>query len=188
MGILASVRNFVFQKSDDEYYYDELDSYEDEYEQDDSDRAGSDVPYAASRRRETSRPFEHNSGDTIALTSRSAAAKNSEAGQVYTMPGMKNQQVVISSPADIDDASVVCDYLKQHKTVVVNMETIEIAEGQRIMDFLGGVVYAIKGDIQKISNRIYIVAPENVEISEHYKEQLKAQGIFSGFKTAFGGR
>ena len=187
MGILASVRNFVFQKSDDEYYYDELDSYEDEYEQDDSDRASGDVPYIASRRRETGRTAEHSSGDTIAIT-RSTSSKSSEAGQVFTMPSMKSQQVVISSPADIDDASVVCDYLKQHKTVVVNMETIEIAEGQRIMDFLGGVVYAIKGDIQKISNRIYIVAPENVEISEHYKEQLKAQGIFSGFKTAFGGR
>jgi len=184
MGLLDSVKNFVFQKGfEDEYYYDEVDEDDGGYAHE-----SDDISYIDSRRSYTRAP-ETKKSDTIALPSRVFVARASEKDQVYAMPGA-NMQIVISAPTDIDAASYVCDLLKQQKTVIVNMEGVEMKDAQRIMDFLAGVAYSIDGDVQPISSRIYVVSPKNVEVSEHFKEQLKANGIFSGlnFKSAFGGR
>ncbi|MCL2396611.1 MAG: cell division protein SepF [Defluviitaleaceae bacterium] len=185
MGILTRVKNFVFQQGyDDDYYYEEVE----EQQGDEAFDRKDDIPYIDSRR-SYERSADAKKSDTIELPSR-ATAKASGKDAVYALPGAANMQIVISTPADIDAASAVCDLLKQHKTVIVNMENVEMKDAQRIMDFLSGVTYAINGDIQSISNRIYIVAPETVEVSEHFKEHLKAQGLFSGFglKASYGGR
>ena len=185
MGLMQRVKDFVFQSGyEDEYYYDEIEDGEDVG----FDREEDEIPYIDSRRHE--RKAEMKKTDTIELPSRATAARAAGKDQIYSLPGAINMQIVISTPADIDAASAVCDLLKQQKTVIVNMEGIDMKEAQRIMDFLSGVTYAINGDIQAISGRIYVIAPESVEVSEHFKEHLKANGVFAGFnlKTAFGGR
>ena len=182
MGIMQRVKDFVFQQGyEDEYYYDDIDE---------GDNVGfgrdDEIPYIDSRR--TERKTEMRRTDTIELPSRASGSRTTGRDNIYALPGVTNMQIVISTPTDIDAASAVCDLLKQHKTVIVNMEGIDMKEAQRIMDFLSGVTYAINGDIQGISGRIYVIAPENVEVSEHFKEHLKANGVFAGFnlKTAFG--
>ena len=86
-------------------------------------------------------------------------------------------QVVITYPTDVDDAASACDYIKQNKTCIINLEGVDRANAQRIADFLGGAAYAIDGDIQRVSTDIFIVAPANVNITGEFKEELKANGL-----------
>ena len=86
-------------------------------------------------------------------------------------------QVVISYPKVVDDAATACDYIKQNKTCIINLEGIDRIVAQRIADFLGGAAYAINGDIQRISADIFIIAPSNVNITGELKEELKANGL-----------
>ncbi|MCL2377371.1 MAG: cell division protein SepF [Defluviitaleaceae bacterium] len=198
MGIFQSVKNFVFQKGydDDEYLYD------DEYEIEEEDRytptmreRSADVAYIDSRssytrESERSRNSDYKRGDTVEFsTSKASSPAKTGENKIYTVPMAELLQIVISEPTCFDDAPAVCDLLRQRKPVVVNMEAVgDVKEAQRIMDFMAGVVYSINGDIQPVTNRIYIVTPENVNVSDHTREHLKANGIFSTFKTAFGGR
>jgi Uncharacterized protein conserved in bacteria len=99
---------------------------------------------------------------------------NSKIVSIHTNVQM---QVVITYPCDVDDAASSCDYLKQNKTCIINLEGVERANAQRIADFLGGAAYAINGDIQRVSNDIFIVAPANVNITGELKEELKANGL-----------
>jgi len=181
MGIFDSLKNFVFQTG-----------FEDELVLEEED----DIEPEVAPRNDTRRSFpqggEARANDTVTLPSRVLLARASEKDQVYTMPPAStpmsaNMQIVISQPTDIDGASYICDLLKENKSVIVNMEGIDMKDAQRIMDFLAGVTYSIKGDVQPISSRIYVCSPENVDVSEHFKEQLKANGIFSGlnFKSPF---
>lgn len=86
-------------------------------------------------------------------------------------------QVVITYPGDVDDAALSCDYIKQNKTCIINLEGIDRVQSQRIADFLSGAAYAINGDIQRVSSDIFIVAPANVNITGELKEELKASGL-----------
>lgn len=43
------------------------------------------------------------------------------------------------------------------------------------MDFLSGTCYSLEGSIQKVTNNIFVIAPENVEISGEFKEEIKSR-------------
>jgi len=205
MGILKSVKDFVFQKGyeDDDYLYEDDFEFEEE-ERYSRMRGDDDVAYIGGRRgsaresdrsRKVTTDFKRSDrSDTADLSSRattsttSAGVRYSEKDNVYTIPYATNVDIVVYEPGNFDDGLLICDFLKDRKPVVVNMGGVEFVEAQRIMDFLAGVVYCINGDIQEITSRIFIVAPENVNVSDHAREHLKQQGIFSSFKTAFGGR
>lgn len=73
-------------------------------------------------------------------------------------------RVVVIQPNTFDEAKDITQHLKGRKPVVVNLESIDAALAHRIFDFLCGAVYALDGSIQKISNRIFIIAPDNVDI------------------------
>ena len=47
-----------------------------------------------------------------------------------------------------------------------------------MVDFVSGASYALGGDIQKISNMIFLVTPYNVGILGDFKDELKSKGIF----------
>ena len=54
----------------------------------------------------------------------------------------------------------------------MNLEGIEIGQAQRIIDFASGSCYAIDGNLQKVSNFIFIITPSGVEVSGDFQEIL----------------
>lgn len=87
-------------------------------------------------------------------------------------------KVVIAQPEKYDDAQEICDHLKNKKPIVINLEDVEKENAQRIIDFLSGSVYALDGNIQKVSAGIFIAAPNNVDIMGDFKDELKNKGVF----------
>lgn len=81
-----------------------------------------------------------------------------------TAAAEKNSKVLVVEPVLFNDAPVICDNLKRNKTVVVNLEKADFEEGRKIFDFLNGAVYAIDGTIQKISENVFILAPDTVDV------------------------
>lgn len=77
-----------------------------------------------------------------------------------------NQQmcVMVFRPGSFEEARDITDHLKERRASIVNLESVEKEVARRIVDFLSGAVYALDGDMQKISNGIFFVAPRNVEI------------------------
>lgn len=88
-----------------------------------------------------------------------------------------NMQVVVSTPANLEEAGVACEDLKDKKTVVVNLEGLDRDIAQRITDFFCGACYALDGTIQPISNRIFIIGPYDVKLTGQFKQELEASGI-----------
>jgi cell division inhibitor SepF len=60
----------------------------------------------------------------------------------------------------------------------MNLESVERDVARRIVDFLSGAVYALDGNIQKVSNGIFLIAPYNVGIMGDFKDELRNKGIF----------
>lgn len=98
--------------------------------------------------------------------------------KVVNIRSSQNFKVVVMQPENFDDAQEICDHLKANKPVVINLEQLEKEFGQRILDFLSGAVYALDGTIQKVSTSIFIIAPNNVDIHNEFKEELKNTGVF----------
>lgn len=88
------------------------------------------------------------------------------------VPMRRNMEVSLIKPTSMEDSREICDYLLAGKAVVLNMEGMHMEMAQRIIDFTCGATYSIQGNLQKISNYIFIATPENVELSGDFPELL----------------
>ncbi len=108
--------------------------------------------------------------------------KKYAASKVVNMHSGGQMKVVIMQPENFEDAQEICDHLKNKKPVVINLETLGKDDAQRIIDFLSGSIYSLDGNIQKITNGIFIIAPFNVDIMGDFKEELRNKGVFPWVK------
>lgn len=74
-------------------------------------------------------------------------------------------EVNIIKPNAFEDSQNICNTLLSGRPVVVNLEGFDPDDAQRIMDFISGCIYAIRGQYHQISKYIFIFTPENVDIS-----------------------
>ncbi len=94
--------------------------------------------------------------------------------KVVNMPQTQQIKMVISQPTTFEQSEEICNYLKERKSVIVNLEYVNKDAARRIVDFVSGAVHALDGHIQKISNSIFLIAPTNYEISnEMAREEIK---------------
>ena len=99
-------------------------------------------------------------------------------GKVVNITSTTQFKVVVLQPESFEEAREIADNLKANKPVIVNLEKIEKEQARRMVDFVSGASYALGGDIQKISNMIFLVTPYNVGILGDFKDELKNKGIF----------
>ena len=83
----------------------------------------------------------------------------------------------VSKPTAFSDCQDISDILVGGTAVVINLEDFDDELAQRIMDFISGAVYALNGKIHQISNLIFIVSPENVDISGDYLSYVEQNGF-----------
>ena len=93
-------------------------------------------------------------------------------------------KMVISQPTTFEQSDEICSFLKEKKSVIVNLEYVNKDVARRIVDFISGGVYALDGYIEKVSNSIFLVAPSNYEISnEMAREEMKSKLSVSWLKN-----
>ena len=85
-------------------------------------------------------------------------------GETVPMPNVAAMKMIVYHPVSYEDAQNIIDNLKSRKPVIVNMEELDVAAAQRILDFISGAIYAINGTIAKISRGIFVVAPNNYDV------------------------
>jgi cell division inhibitor SepF len=90
---------------------------------------------------------------------------------IHTNPQVK---MLISKPEKFEQVLSICNELKSKKPVIVDLQKMDKNEAQRMVDFLSGAVYALNGEITKISGYIFLVAPENFDITGDIKEEVNA--------------
>lgn len=85
-------------------------------------------------------------------------------GQLVSLPGGAVQRVIVASPRSFDDAQVIADHLKNRRPVVVNLEGVERELAQRLIHFLSGTIYALNGEMYRVSSGTLFFAPGGVDV------------------------
>ena len=79
-------------------------------------------------------------------------------------------EVCVIKPTTIEDAREITETLLQNRTVVLNLEGLDVDIAQRIIDFTSGSCFAIDGNLQKISHYIFIITPASVDVSGDFQD------------------
>ena len=89
----------------------------------------------------------------------------------------RHSEVCMVMPRADEDANQIADLLLQGKSVVLNLEGMNVDAAQRIIDFASGACYTMGGNLQKISKKIFIVTPNTVELSGDFSDLLGGENI-----------
>ena len=99
--------------------------------------------------------------------------------------GGSGMEVCVIKPTSVEDAREITETLLSGRTVILNLEGLDLEVAQRIIDFTSGATYAISGNLQKISNYIFLVTPTNVDISGDLQDLLNTSLDTSSMRTRF---
>ena len=99
-------------------------------------------------------------------------------GKIVNIHTTTQLKVVVVHPVAFEDSKEIADHLKTKKPIVVNLENIDREVAKRIIDFLSGAVYSLDGNIQKISNGIFLIVPYNMGIMGDFKDELRNKVAF----------
>ena len=92
--------------------------------------------------------------------------------------------MVVIRPESMEDSSERTDTLLSGKAVVLNLEGIHVEIAQRIIDYSAGSCYAMRGNLQKITNYIFLVTPPTVDISGDIPELVSGGIDLSTFNSS----
>lgn len=93
-------------------------------------------------------------------------------------------EVCVIKPTSVEDAREITETLLENRTVVLNLEGLDVDISQRIIDFTSGSCFAISGNLQKISHYIFIITPASVDISGDFQEILNGSFEVPAFNNS----
>lgn len=96
-----------------------------------------------------------------------------------------SMEVCVVRPSSVEDSREITETLLSGRTVILNLEGLDLEVAQRIIDFTSGATYAISGNLQKISNYIFLVTPTNVDISGDLQDLLNTSFDASSMRSRF---
>lgn len=166
---------------DDEDDYDDYDDYDDDYvkpkkvkakpqPQPVQQAAATQQSYRPHQEMAQPRSTSQAGGKLVNFKDPRAEAPRNEYRNVNN-----GNEVYVIKPHETDEAQYIIDLLIQKRTVVVNIEGLEIAVAQRIIDYIGGACYAMGGSLSGVSTNIFIATPHEVEVSGDLREEIVNQ-------------
>lgn len=105
---------------------------------------------------------------------------NKGRSKVVPMPKAQQIKMQISKPTTFEQANEIIAQLKNKNSVVINLEYVSKEVGRRIVDVVSGAVKALDGNMEKVSNSIFVIAPYNYDIENQFSKE-KLESKFSGF-------
>ncbi len=163
MGSMDKFINFMKMNNTDE----------DDDEYIDHDYEEEEESYAPSPKRVA--PPEEDEDRTSRRTTRGPVRGNfSKKGA--TMNNSSNMEICFCKPTTFEDATQVADALLSDRSVVLNLEGLDMSLAQRIFDFTMGSTYSVHGKLEAISKYVYMITPESVSISGDTLEGTGALG------------
>ena len=163
MSFISNIMKSMRVDQDDDYDLDDDYNYDDDYDEE-SQRGGNIFT------RSKSQDMDDDGAEDRPLKPTLFSRKT----QAQPQPTHRSMEVTMIKPTSMDDSREICDYLLQGKAVVLNMEGLHMEIAQRIIDFTSGAAYSLEGNLQKISNYIFIATPPNVELSGDFQNILAA--------------
>lgn len=185
MGVLDKFLDIMRLSDDDDYEDDDFfdDDYEDDYEE---------KPKKGLFRRGKKDSYDDDYEDDNYDYEPPAKSRSSRSNNKVTpmrQPSRRSNgvsmEVCVIRPNSVEDAREITETLLNGRTVILNLEGMDLEIAQRIIDFTSGAAYAISGNLQKISNYIFLVTPTNVDISGDLQDLLNTSFDASSMRSRF---
>jgi cell division inhibitor SepF len=162
------------------------DEYDDDYDEDDSVRAEADgyEPRTAPGYRN---PYDTGDSPGVRRVTREPDLERAHRASARhphePIPGPGIQAVPqvkmhIVEPRTFTEAQQIADRFKLGVPVILNLTSADPELTRRLIDFASGLTYGLNGGLQKVSDKVFMLTPANVDVSAEQRRVLRDKGLF----------
>ncbi len=166
-----------FGLAEDDAYEEDLEPYsEPEVEMQDTYRERPNVRRMPRRRRDefddifADEPGDHRTSTLRPVSSGRPNGRSAPGGDV---------RVHFVAPKNFNDVQDVADKFKDTIPVILNLQGADTDLSKRLIDFASGLTYALDGGMQRVADKVFLLTPQNVEVSAEERARLLEKGFFN---------
>lgn len=142
--------------AEDDKRYDEYDEYIDDY-----DAAGPEV-YEEERSAEVT---------PIRRVQTTSAVREVEVTQM--------NRITTIHPSTYNDARAIGESFRSNTPVIMNLSDMDDSDAKRLVDFAAGLVFGLHGSIERVTNKVFLLSPEHIEVDAEGGEPQQPRALFN---------
>jgi cell division inhibitor SepF len=82
-------------------------------------------------------------------------------------------------PRTYNEARTVGENFREGVPVIMNLSDMDDADAKRLVDFAAGLVFAVRGTIERVTNKVFLLSPPNVSVAAEDKQRIAENGFFN---------
>ena len=82
-------------------------------------------------------------------------------------------------PTTYNDARAVGEAFRAGVPVIMNLSEMDDADAKRLVDFSAGLVFAVRGSIERVTNKVFLLSPPNVTVAAEDKQRIADRDFFN---------
>ena len=82
-------------------------------------------------------------------------------------------------PRTYNEARTVGENFREGTPVIMNLSEMDDADAKRLVDFAAGLVFATRGTIERVTNKVFLLSPPNVTVAAEDKQRIAESGFFN---------
>lgn len=82
-------------------------------------------------------------------------------------------------PNSYNDARIIGEEYRVGTPVIMNLSDLDDYDAKRIVDFSAGLVFGLRGSIERVTNKVFLLSPANVDVGAEARAQLEEDGFYN---------
>ncbi|GAB3142151.1 cell division protein SepF [Micromonospora sonneratiae] len=88
-------------------------------------------------------------------------------------------QITTLHPTTYREARTIGEHFRDGVPVIINLTEMDEADARRLVDFAAGLAFGLRGTIERVTNRVFLLSPANVQVTAEDKAKIAEGGFFS---------
>ncbi|HVV30384.1 MAG TPA: cell division protein SepF [Mycobacteriales bacterium] len=94
-------------------------------------------------------------------------------------PAAEAYRITTLQPRTYNEARTIGEHFREGVPVIINLTEMDDADAKRLVDFCAGLIFGLHGSIERVTNKVFLLSPSNVEVSEADKARIVEGGFFN---------
>jgi cell division inhibitor SepF len=134
--------------------------------------------------RPATRPSTPASGSTTSYPTRDNLAlapqvQLRERAVVAEKPEERRYQITTLHPTTYNEARTIGEHFRDGVPVIMNLTEMAEADAKRLVDFAAGLAFGLRGTMERVTNRVFLLSPANVQVTAEDKARIAEGGFFN---------
>jgi cell division inhibitor SepF len=96
-----------------------------------------------------------------------------------TTGGYPMGRIVTVHPTGFADARTIGEHYRDGTPVIINLTELDDADARRLVDFAAGLVFAMRGSMDKVTNKVFLISPPNQDPTAEDKRRIAEGGLLN---------